>query len=307
MNEKIKHHLAKNYIDLVNLLSKPIKLKALEGCWVIINFHQVSDNFIDGIHNKGTWTPTNVFEDTIENINKKYGFVSLSEGIDLLRNNQIGKKTLFSLTFDDGDISILDKALPFLIKNSIPAALFINSAYLTNDRQNWARAFNYLEQYHPDIIKKQNLKNEFLALRNSSNIEAYNTISRKIDSIFGQLNDKPKFTIDFKTLQGLDINLCTIGLHSNEHHRLSMLTYIEQKKDIEINIKILSELPHYKPYWAIPFGIEHDWNRDTIKIAIENDLNLFFHAGGVNRSFNELGLNRIPCDNKTFKDIPQII
>jgi len=287
----------------VDLLSISIKHKYLEGSWVIINFHQVSDAFIDGIHSRGTWTPTNVFIKTIESINKKHEFVTLTEGIDRLRNNKIGKKTLFSITFDDGDVSILDNALPFLSKNKIPATLFINSAYLNNDKQNWFRAFLYLDKYHPEILKKENIKNEINALRNNSDINFYKTVSRKVESAFGQLVDKPKFTLDMQMLKGLDSKLFTIGLHNHKHDRLSLLSYEEQKEDVEKNIEILSKLSHYKPYWALPFGTEKDWNRDTVRVASEKDLYLFFHTGGINKQYNELGLNRIPCDNKRYRDI----
>ena len=72
---------------------------------------------------------------------------------------------------------------------------------------------------------------------------------------------------------------------------------------ITANIAILSNFPNYLPYWAIPFGKEHDWNRDTIRLALEKELLLFFHTNEINYSWNGLGLNRIPCDGKNFKSI----
>jgi len=302
--KKVKQYLAKNYIELINFLNKPIKTNALKGCLVIINFHQVSDTFTVGIHNKGTWTPTNIFRSTIESIHKKYGFVSLPEGINYLRNNEIGKETLFSLTFDDGDNFLQEKVIPFLTKKRIPATFFINTKYLDNQSTNWARAYSYLLSIDHKIFKeKKNIKNTFLEIRNTNNPIIYNKNRRLLEDCFRQLDEKPKFKLDLEYLKQMDKNLFKFGLHGHEHQRYSMLSYEEQKIDIEKNIEKLSEFENYLPYWALPFGTYKDWNRDTIKIAIEKELLLLFHTNSVNYIWNNLGVDRIPCDSKNFYDI----
>lgn len=60
-------------------------------------------------------------------LSSKYSFVSLSS-----LNTIPSKKSLISITFDDGLSSILRNALPELKKREIPATIFIPAAYIGN-------------------------------------------------------------------------------------------------------------------------------------------------------------------------------
>jgi peptidoglycan/xylan/chitin deacetylase (PgdA/CDA1 family) len=118
--------------------------------------------------------------------------------------------------------------------------------------------------------------------------------------VFSNLEEKPEFSLSLNDLKEMDSKLFHFGLHGHQHHRYSMLTHDEQKEDIEKNIGVLKSFTNYIPYWAIPFGTNKDWNRDTIKIAIEKELLVFLHTNGINFEWNGLYLNRIPSDGRDF-------
>lgn len=166
------------------------------------------------------------------------------------------------------------------------------------------RAYEYIRYNKPLLFEDFVKKNvDFTKLRNTQNKQYYNKINNFCLNAYDKLDKKPQLFLNKRDIEGLNSDLFSIGLHNHEHPRLSMLSYEEQKADIGNNIKILSKYSNYKPYWALPFGTEKDWNRDTIRLAIEKDLILFFHTGGIIKNNNSLGFDRMPCDGGNFKNI----
>jgi len=297
--------LIKNvYSGFTNILNYPLNKRYLLGALNIINFHQVADTFDHTYHHRGTFTKFAKFKDFVIKLNSRYGIIPLQEGIKYLQNQKIQNDVLFALTFDDGDISLQEKVIPFLTTEKIPATFFINTAYVNNQSTNWVRAFNYLFSIKHDIFnEKKNVEMSFLEVRNTNNPPIYNKYRIFLENTFRNLECKPEFTLNLEYLKRMDSTLFHFGLHGHEHQRYSMMSYEAQKKDIEKNIEMLNEFTNYVPYWAIPFGTNKDWNRNTIRIALEKELVLLFHTNSVNYIWNSLGVDRIACDGKSFYEI----
>ncbi|HYX08091.1 MAG TPA: polysaccharide deacetylase family protein [Bacteroidales bacterium] len=281
-----------------------MKKRQLFGSLNIINFHQVAEKFDSRFHTKGTFTEFKQFQKLILKINDKYGIVSLSKGVELLKSRSINDNPIFAITFDDGDISLERKVIPFLQSKEIPATEFINTKYLDHQSASWVSMYTFLKSINHYVFEKNdNLLYAFIQIRNTNNRKIYHNYCAILEKAFVQLDKKPSITVDLEWLGTLNKKLFHIGLHGHNHHRYSMLSYNEQKEDIEQNISILEQFENYIPYWALPFGTSIDWNRNTIKIALEKDLLLFFHTNSNNRSWNDIGLDRIPSDGKTLYDI----
>ena len=123
MNELVN----RAHYKLNTIISYPLKKKSLKGGLVILNFHQVADTFNQSYHTNGTFTNFIEFKKLIQKINSQYGIYSLKDGVSLLSSGEIKNDTIFALTFDDGDISLKETAIPFLTKEKIPATFFINT------------------------------------------------------------------------------------------------------------------------------------------------------------------------------------
>ena len=133
LNRIIKHNINGLYYNYTTYIFK--------NYFLIINFHQITNLFDPQFHLRGTWTNINDFEKLIIKLKERFKIISLSEGINIVKNNKLNDKFL-SITFDDGDQSIKN-VIPILKKYNIPATFFINTAYLSNKEYGY-QVLNYL-------------------------------------------------------------------------------------------------------------------------------------------------------------------
>ncbi|GEM_PF-1491753 len=287
------------WVGLRSLLI-PYTKKYLSKSLTIFNFHQIAPHFDPKFHSIATWTSLDFFKRQIYYIKKCFKIISLEEGIQRIESNELNTQYA-SITFDDGDISIQQYAIPFLIENKLNATLFINSAYLDSNKACWFNIFRYL-------INDNNLKNiipaelttDFLQLRNTDDKNFYQSNTKKIENLFHNIPKNHKFYINADFLENLDIKYIHIGLHGHEHHRFSMLNKEQKIEDINNNIQDIKQYRGYKPFFAFPFGKPMDCDLDSIKIILDKNLKIFLHNGGIN--FNkEILFKRIPSDNQNIK------
>ncbi|MDP4266855.1 MAG: polysaccharide deacetylase family protein [Bacteroidota bacterium] len=275
-------------------------LEKNKNFFLILNYHQISDNFDPKFHSKGTWLDTAFFKRQLNAIIENFRIVPLIDGIEKIENGEL-TENIASLTFDDGDISIKN-IIPLLKQYNIPATFFINSATFDGNAGLF-HIYQYLNN-SPEYrhLLNTDIQSNYPKLRYTKDKKLYNKYRYILDHIYNNINKKEPLFVEKGYLSSLDQNLFHIGLHGHEHQRFSMMNYDEQKINIIKNIEILSEFKSYKPIFALPFGRPDDWDNDTIKICFENDLHLLFANGGIN--FNrEIGYKRAISVNLTLKDL----
>lgn len=91
-------------------------------------FHQVSDEFDETTMYSCDWTETNQFKHNIEELKKKYRFISLEKAFAMMRRDMFRFHDYAVLTSDDGWAS-LKNVLPWLSEQSVPVTLFLNPGY----------------------------------------------------------------------------------------------------------------------------------------------------------------------------------
>lgn len=76
--------------------------------------------------------------------------------------------------------------------------------------------------------------------------------------------------------------LLTIGLHGHEHQRQSMMIDEWNRANLQTCYDLLSPLPNFVPFYALPFGRLEDWDMRALDDARALGLTLLTHNCGVN-------------------------
>tara|TARA_R110002050_G_scaffold10421_1_gene35545 strand:+ start:4111 stop:5013 length:903 start_codon:yes stop_codon:yes gene_type:complete len=243
---------------------------------VVLNYHQLGEVFDPKIHNKAIWNECSFFEEQMTFLKKYYKIVSLKQGIEALKKATLSE-TLVAITFDDGDVSIVDLVMPLLDRMDIPATFFINTAYGSEKMGYWYNLGPYFED--------QILMKAASTIRNTSDSSIYKELL-KLEATCNEKQAKvdSPFYSNYQLFENCTNPLFDFGLHGHEHLRFSLLSYEEQKQNLEKNIESMSHWPNYVPFFAVPFGQPKDWNTDTLKLAKVLKLIPFLAYKGYNTS-----------------------
>ena len=114
--------------ELVNIIQRKWMRLRLQPISVFC-FHQVSDVFDPESMWECDWMSTNDFKNLINNLQKKYTFISLQDAYDKLKHNTFRFRKYAVLTADDGWASVMN-VIPWLSERQIPITLFLNPLYL---------------------------------------------------------------------------------------------------------------------------------------------------------------------------------
>jgi len=278
----------------------------VEDFFVIFNWHQVTPGFDPGIHGEYTWTGLADFQKEIDYLASEFQILPLYEAIQRLERRTL-RRPCVSLTFDDGDASMSEYVLPLLRRRNLPATFFINSAYLACHRSYWFPILSYLsanKDVSPGFGPPWKLKEEALQLRQTNDPNLYNQARSRVEQLASFVPDLGSRLISTGWLSSLDGEQFSIGAHGHEHERFSMMPVEWQRKDLEENVRQLSQFKAFRPVFAVPFGQAHDWTPDTLRIAREQELDIVLADGGINIAAGEY-YRRIPGDGRKLRPLIQ--
>jgi peptidoglycan/xylan/chitin deacetylase (PgdA/CDA1 family) len=274
---------------------------------VVFNWHQVTPLFDDLRQHPYTWTPLSNFEIEIDYLVREFRILPLDQAIKSLKEGSIRGRCA-SITFDDGDASIQEFVIPYLRRLNLPATLFINSAYLDADLSYWFPILNYITNTrnahcigrYPELSKS--LINDAKQLRRTIDADFYNETRQRIEEFSALVPDLRSRLVSSEWLAQLDRDQFCIGAHGHEHQRFSMMSPEWQMADLEKNIHRLKAFPAYRPLFAVPFGRDWDWTRDTANIAASLGLETFLADGGINLGSGGC-YTRIPSDGQRIRSL----
>lgn len=256
------------------------KKKTTPNALTILVYHRVGDEFDPAVHVKGGWTHRELFERNIKYIVSNFKTLPLRDAVNAVESGLVDEP-LISITVDDGDISVRDHIIPILEKYNCPATFFINSSY-TSSRNGNSYHYPLVLRYmfnsqdpnsHP--IRSKFDPEVLSYLRGATDKDIYNSIRKDIEQYSYLLPSHNELFVDLEYLSKLDKELFQVGLHGYEHQRFSMMPLDWQIESLEKDIGILSELPNFVPYFALPFGGVYDWNNDTVQAVTDLNLKLF--------------------------------
>lgn len=270
---------------------------------LVFNFHQVTPVMDPRYHRHSTWTSLAHLQSLLEELKTRFTFVSLEEGIKRWHDDEL-ERWMCAVTLDDGDISIEEYAAPLMENLGVPATFFINTAYLDEGGPNWIHLLQHL--YHTDqygllpaeVTDKYSCPDDLVkVMRWTRDAELYRGLREAVLESADKASRERRLVVSREWLESLDPQQFHIGLHGHQHDRFAMMDPAWQREDLEKNREALRDYSAYRPVFAVPFGRYLDWDRHTIRVAMDLDLEIAMADGGINTT-NDLFLKRIPLDHR---------
>lgn len=261
----------------------------------VLNFHIISADGEDGPPDFGTRTPVDLFRRNIEALAKRHRFVDLHTWwTDLALRSSAGHAV--AITFDDGHRSVFDLALPILEEFGVPATLFVNSAYWSDQRRIcWSNA----EGGEKTVVEGSEMTaTEAIRIaRLTDDADIYRAYANAIEESAKKRGLVGADYLSLDDLRAESSDLVRIGMHGHWHHRHIMFDRTWQADNIRINKEILDGLQNFVPLFAFPFGTSADLDAASIMICEELGVIPVVHNGGYNTSPSAT-IRRIPADGR---------
>ncbi len=231
----------------------------------------------------------NIFEKQIKYLKEEYNLISIStlrshlfEDIPLPHNSLL-------ITFDDGDVSVLKEGLPILVKNNIPACMFIITGLIDTSLDFWWRRVRIQEEENgKSHIEVQEIINK---LKRISNADRVNQMAKYFPT------EKQQLTLeDLKLFQR---NYITIANHSHTHPMLDKCTEEEIRSEIKKAKGYLIDkgIGEYDVF-AYPNG-NFDLKSETILKNYDIKMAFLFDHKINGNKINPMRISRIRVDSDT--------
>jgi len=277
--------------------------------------HLVSDAPVPHIKHLYPWKGTKAFEKDLDYLLRRFTPVTLQDIIHALKTGQALPSGSFLLTFDDGLREVKDIIAPMLLRKGVPAAFFLNSAFLNNKSLFYKFKLSLIiESLQTTHHSKATLDQLYAYLQTdeASLIPAikkitYNTkgqadeIGKILEISFAQYLEKemPFLTLDeVGTLvqQGF-----AIGGHSIDHPYYNQLTLDEQLFQTRQSVDFLVQ--HFNlPYRAFAFPhTDAGVSKIFFNTLLEgpDPIDVIFGTGNQKKDFNPKILHRFNCERPT--------
>lgn len=259
---------------------------------VVLTFHRVES---------ATW-----FAAALETVGRFYRFVDADDLRGFLYDGR-RLNGACHITFDDGDRTFADVALPELTKRSIPVSLFVAPDVLTGTRPYWFQELQHVRRHVDDAaIRRQ------LAARLHRSPEAlagftvgalFKTLPlaaiwQTLDALAQHLPPAPASNLTLDEVAALDQHpLVTIGAHSLTHPVLANETSDEAARQIAGSVaQLAARLGRPVRTFAYPngaAGLDYTPREQALLRAAGVELAFTTDAGYVGRRSDPLALPRV--------------
>lgn len=237
--------------------------------------------------------------------NKGYKFISLTEAVKQIQGDEKMDEAVV-ITFDDGFRTILDEALPWLIKNNIPTTAYITTYYSQRPYPIFRIAFQYLvwktnlttlevQGKTIDLTNNTSVWDFILASETKLNAKEQNDLLDEIQKII-KLELSPNIIRSFSIVnesevKKLDEDSINIELHTHRH--LFPISKEICEREIKENKDVLGPLTQSKfQHFCYPSGL---WDPSHYEILREQKITsaTTCDPGLVDKNSNLLSLPRI--------------
>ena len=199
------------------------------------------------------------------------------------------------ITFDDGHASVVENALPVLLRLGVPALMFVSPGIASGDRVFWWDAAHCVEssgaraRVAPHLDPERSLVD---ALKNVRDSDRRTILERAMNEIGPDARRQAATPEQLRTWRDAGM---TLGNHTWDHPCLDQCTEAEQRHQVQAAHAWLDEFVGGPPtFFAYPNG---DWTIETETLLIELGYEaayLFDHR--LDRSTNPLRRSRLRID-----------
>jgi peptidoglycan/xylan/chitin deacetylase (PgdA/CDA1 family) len=313
---------------LAYLLSRSLPLK-----WM----HQLSrQNFIFPFYHLATDTPSPCVKHLFPVPSKKqfrkdldflltyFSPVGYNEIMNFIEQGKKPGRPRFFLSFDDGFSECFHVIAPVLKEKGIPAAFFINPAFVGNKQLGHRQKISLLidkilNSDHPKLLKEagrlagKNISGKDEFIRWVKNLTATNStliegIGDVLEIDFEKALNKYQPYMNVSEINQLKSDGFVIGSHSFDHTEFHLLSLEAMKEQITNSFQFLeSNLKTEHRAFSFPFndiGVPHSFFN---YLAEEANVELSFGTSGIKRDEAPRHLQRIPLEIPGFKNAEAII
>ena len=205
-----------------------------------------------------------MFNEHLNYLSDNFEFVSVSDGIKRLKNNNINNP-LLSIWFDDGLIGVRKYGYDILESFGIKPALSINSNFLLRKEMFWRFKLSYIASTDGLKVLRSRLKKYGYSIKNNLRDYSINNFSKdilnEINNTYNEFSPnyfrKDAFRI-FDTIEGIKFllnNDWELANHSASHYPITEQSSISLMENEFMKCdKIIRKLFNIiTPYWVAPF------------------------------------------------------
>lgn len=228
-----------------------------------------------------------IFEEQIRYLNENFNIISLHTLDKHLYENEAIPPNSILITFDDGDISILNKGLPILEKYNTPGCLFVITDLIDGNKDFWWNMVEIKESERGRSEKEINsIIRNLKTLSNKNRLKELNKYS---------LFNKSQLTRqDLKLLDDAGISIAN---HSHTHPMFNKCTEEEIYAELENSKEIFEQwVVGDFSVFAYPNG---NWDKKTEKILKKSGIKMaFLFDHKINKEeINPFRISRLRVDS----------
>lgn len=231
----------------------------------------------------------NFLEEQMVYLKKKYSIINLEQLNKYIYNGDRLPDNPILITFDDGDITVLNNGVPILKKYSIPAILFVITELIDTTKTFWWRRV--------EVVLQNEGKTYAEAREKVNKLKKVPETTRK--KYLSNLEEVQSLQLKVQDLQSLSNDGIVIGNHTHTHPMVDQCTDEEIRKELKKTKEAFNKwkLTGY-PFFAYPNG---NWDEHSEKVLKEEGIELaFLFDHKVNKEkFNPLRISRIRVDADT--------
>lgn len=220
----------------------------------------------------------------LEYLKEKYNIISIEDVRNTLKNKADFPTNSLLITFDDGDISVLEKGLPVLKKLEVPSCLFIITGLINTHTDFWFSAIRKHEKLNGK--NQQEIENLMSRLKAIKNVE-------RIDEI-NKYNFPMQKQLTSQNLIDLKEGKVFIANHSHTHPMFDRCSQDELRTEFKMTLLKFKEfqLEEGNEYFAYPNG---NWDNSSEVALKEMDIKIaFLFDHKINkRNINPYRISRI--------------
>ncbi len=211
----------------------------------------------------GNRLPVRTFERQMRFLAKHRHVLAIGQLVALVQDRRPLPVGAVLLTFDDGYVDILDTVAPILQRYQLPAVLYLATAYLDREENQWAdqlyvmlnatEARTLILQDHlfdlRDPIRQSDAYHHASRLLTSAVAEQRTMLLQSIRRQLSPRADPPRCTLRWDEVGKLHHNYPTItlGVHTHEHVDLSLLSEEQALDEVRRGIDRYQEELHILP------------------------------------------------------------
>lgn len=201
----------------------------------------------------------------LEYLKGKYTIISIDEVRNILKDKADFPPNSLLITFDDGEISVLEKGLPGLKKLDLPSCLFVITGLINTTTDFWFSAIRKQEKCNGKT--RQEIDVLVNNLKKLSNVERINELEK-----YNFPNQKQLTTSDLNHLKKAKV---FIGNHSHTHPMFNRCSIDELREELKMTLVKFKEfqLEEGFEYFAYPNG---NWDNNSEMVLKEMGIEMAF-------------------------------